>query len=251
MLKKALILAAVFAVSGLCAFLFFGLTEKDIVAVNKFSYPTGAEPLTAGDIVVISNSGPPSKLCDTFIDAGGFDDVEAQDVYVNRAKLFMGWFTQVGSKVGIIPDDLTKLSADVGGLAFFGSRSALSLEKAGLEVSQRCKCDMARSFSKGELVCTVNASLIETGEVMTYSDGTATLRPVQRNLGVSLRRHPIFLPEAVFESCGIPYSSEAKIAQQRLCNENGLPTDVRVRDYFNLIDRRPFTEKIELVWEDG
>ncbi|SFA85654.1 hypothetical protein SAMN05421688_1200 [Poseidonocella pacifica] len=246
MFKKIGIAAAGLVVFVLLAIWFADITPKDIAAANAFTSAPGAQPLSAGDVVVLKKGGGLAKLCDAIVDPSDIEMQDAADVYYNRASRYVHWAAAISSRFGLVDEDKISAVTELGGLPFVGGTSSLTRRVFEYNDQKNCECDTARSMSFGERVCVVSASLIETREMQVMQDGERITRPVRRALGVQLRRHPVFVPPETYESCNVPYTEAAKIAEQQLCEDDGWPSDVRVRRYFNLIDRRPLPQSISV-----
>lgn len=236
-------IAAVFMVIGGAAYyLISDITRKDIIAANAFARPVEAEPLSAGDIVVLPNErGSISRICNAVVSADVLENVPKSEFYFNRAQRIVAWSAELAEQMGLLEAKKAEDVVRSSGLTFVGSASSLMSNEFTYQNPEDCECLMARSMALGERVCTVSASLIETSEAWVNEGGEAKFRPVERSLAVTLRRHVVYLPQEVFESCGVPFTPEAKLVQQELCDDRtALPPDVRLRKYLNLIESKPF-----------
>lgn len=240
MLRKLTILAVCAAALALGYFLISDITRKDVIAANAFSRQVPAEPLKAGDIVVAPERGSLSRICNAVVADNGFALQTRSEIYYNRAQRIMAWTASLAGSVGLMDEvkanDILRTS-----IPFVGSASSLNTQEYTYANPTACECAIARNLSRGDRVCAVNASLIETSEVITLEDGQITHRPVERALAVNLRRHVVFVPEETYERCNIPYTDAARITEQQLCaDDTTMPFDVRLRRSLNLIDSEPF-----------
>lgn len=236
MLRKLTILAACLAVIALGYFFISDITRKDVIAANAFPLQVAAEPLKAGDVVVATDRGGLSRICNAVVADNGFALEERSEIYYNRVQRIMAWTGGLAGSVGLMDpikaDNILRTS-----IPFVGNRSSLNNQQYSYANPTACECAIARNLSRGDRVCAVNASLIETSEVLTLENGQITHRPVQRALAVNLRRHVMIVDQGTYERCGIPYTDEARITEQQLCSdETTLPFDVRLRHWLNLID---------------
>lgn len=241
----------------ICAFLidFFisGITRKDIIAANDFSFAVQAEPLTAGDIVVLPKDGKLSRLCNAVVAPGQLETIPRSDIYFNRAQSTLGWSIALAERVGLMPRNGGENVLPGRKMTFIGNASSLLSQEYTYQNPETCECAMARALSVGEKVCSVSASLIETRETKVDEDGAIVGYPVHRSLAVVLRRHVMYVGPEVFESCGIPHTDKARIVGQQLCSDgNALPVDVRLRKMLNLIDREPLiSTQVSLIQPIG
>lgn len=239
MLRKLTILASSVTVVALGYFFISDITRKDVIAANAFPLQVAAEPLKAGDVVVATDRGGLSRICNAVVADNGFDLQTRSQIYYNRAQRIMAWTGNLAASVGLMDpvkaNDILRTS-----IPFVGSASSLRTQEYTYVNPTACECAIARNLSRGDRVCAVNASLIETSEVITLEDGQITHQPVERALAVNLRRHVMFVPEETYQRCNIPYTDAARIAEQRLCSDDTtMPFDVRLRNALNLIDSEP------------
>ncbi|MBE9639535.1 hypothetical protein [Salipiger mangrovisoli] len=237
MFRKFGIVAGIVLVLGIVYFFVSDITRKDVIAANSFSHESATEPLRAGDIVVLGETGAVSKLCDAVLSNPAAPEPRAA-VYYNRSSRILQEFVDVGHGLGFFPDRNPVIVH--GSIPFLGDSETLDGVSYNYANPDLCECAIVRSLAQGERVCTVNASLIETGEVLVGEGGKLLSRPIHdRTVAVTLRRHVVYMPPETFASCGVE-PGEALVTQQRLCDSNPrLPLDVRLRRSWNLIDREP------------
>ncbi|WP_353472923.1 hypothetical protein PVT71_02515 [Salipiger sp. H15] len=243
MIRKIAMIAGTVLVLGIVYFFVSDITRKDVIAANRFSYESATEPLRAGDIVVLGDGGTVSKLCDAVVTHPAEPEPRAA-VYYNRSSRILQEFVDVGHGLGFFPD--RNPLAVHGSIPFLGDSETLDGVTYEYANAAQCECAIVRSLAQGERVCTVNASLIETGEVLVGEGGKLLSRPIHdRTVAVTLRRHVVFMPQETFDGCGVDLGS-ALVTQQMLCDADPrLPLDVRLRRSWNLIDREPLPGLID------
>lgn len=227
------------AIAGLSLGVYFisDITKKDIVAANAFARLAEAEPLSAGDIVVVPERGKMSRLCNARVAPEHLMAEEKSGRYFNRAHNIVATAARAAHAVGLISETRASAMIDRSELRFVGETSALNGGTYTYMNPDECQCAIVRSLARGERVCNVSASLIETGEVTQEQGGQSIIRPTKRSLAVTLKRHVIFMPPEVYAQCGVEYTEAARIAEQKLCTDGArLPLDVTLRDRLNLID---------------
>lgn len=240
MLRNLAFIALSLAILAVAYFLISDITRKDIIAANAFTRQIQTEPLKAGDVVVASSDGRMSRICDAVLEEDGLTLERRSERYFNRAQRIMsstvGWAVSVGLLDEPEAQDALRTS-----IPFVGNASSLALPQPEYANPTSCECAIARSLSRGEKVCQVNASLIETSEVVALDNGQITTRPVERAIAVTLKRHVFYIPRQTFENCNVEYSDKAKLAEQMLCaGDEKMPFDVKLRQVLNLIDSEPF-----------
>ena len=247
MLNRFLYFVGFVLCAGVLYFFLSDITRKDVIAANAFGVEVKAEALTAGDMVVLEETGGMSRLCNASVRPEDLEMEQRSGLYFNRARFIMDWATQLAQGVGLMAPghaETTKLRSRV---PFAGDSSTLSGMEYTYINAETCHCDVARALGRGDKVCTVSASLVETSTVLLEEDGSISVHPAgRRTLAVALRRHVNWLPDEVFRACGIDDLSDARLTMQELCSQGDLlPLDVRLRQKLNLIDHeelRPIAE---------
>lgn len=238
--------AAAIAMLAVGYFFISDITRKDVIAANAFTREVRVEPLKAGDIVVVPEKGAMSRICNAVVADDGFAITERSEVYFNRAQRIMAWSAGIAANFGLVDDKKASETLRTN-IPFIGSSSSLAVPEYTYANPTACECAMARSLARGDRVCGVSASLIETSEVMTLENGQITTRPVERAVAVNLRRHVMRLSPEAFANCGEDYSDKARITEQMLCTEKEditFPFDVKLRKRLNLIDSEPLHVKV-------
>jgi hypothetical protein len=229
------------AVVAVVAFLFLSdITRKDVIAANVATLQNALEPLSAGDIVMVSSRGQMSRLCNAAVAPGGLEKENRSELYFNRVMRVLISGVEMAEGFGFLKDGQTENMILRRDLPFIGESSCLMGTEYTYANPEACDCAVARTLSRGHKACNVSASLIETSEGWRAEDGKLFFRPVRRSIAVNLNRHVLYLPEAVFAKCNVPYSDEARVAMQTLCSDDeSLPLDVKLRQMLNLIDSEP------------
>ncbi len=236
-MSRLLVIAGVSLTVGWFAFYYLTkVSEPDIYAHNYFKLPVRAQPVRAGDIVVLPDEpGGMTRLCDLNLDTVQVSGAPVADYYYNSLRESLPRFSRyvafLAGLVGAAPD--APLADDgKSGIVFVGEKTALDLVESAPAMTESCECEMARAMSRGERVCTINASLVET----RLFEG----QTVSTTVAVTLARHTNYVSEGKFAQCGVPFTRDAAIVQQMLCSDHdALPPDVKIRRRLNLIDKEP------------
>lgn len=239
MFKKIGIGLAFAAACSLGVYFFSDITRKDIAAANAFTRLAASEPLSAGDIVVVPKRGQMSRICNAVVTPTDLMGEERSGRYFNLSQKIVAAGVGAAKAIGLMGDARAKTILSRSEVAFVGKTSALSGAKYTYLNPEDCDCAIVRSLARGDRVCNVTASLIETGEVtQVNTDGELSIRPIQRSLAVTLGRHVMYVPPERFAACGVDHTDAAKLVQQQLCTGTSrLPLDVKVRQLLNLVDR--------------
>lgn len=237
LIKRVGITVGVVATFALGIYFVSDITRKDIAAANAFTRLVESEPLSAGDIVVVPEKGPLSRICNAMIAPEDLTEEEKSGRYFNRAHNIIAASANIARSLNLLSEAKAKSIALRSELHFVGQTSALNGGTYTYINPDDCHCAIVRSLARGDRVCNVSSSLIETGIVTTRRNNQPVVRPVKRSIAVTLKRHVVRVPEAMYEACGVPYSPEARIAEQKLCTDKSrMPLDVKIRQKLNLID---------------
>jgi hypothetical protein len=238
---------AIAAVAGTAAWISWHYVTKvskpDIYAHNDFVLPIRKEPLRAGDVVMVpEDPSQMERICDLNLESVKLNSRPVDEVYYNTLRASLPEFTDVVIDIwksirGQAADEGDTAAASYRRIHFKGEKTALGLVEEANNITDSCQCQMAVAMARGDRVCTVNASLIET----QLQGGVQ----VSETVAVTLARHTNYVPEPLFAVCkekgyqAAVYNDKARLVAQKLCSESALPIDVRWRKRFNVIDKQP------------
>jgi hypothetical protein len=149
MFKKITSYVGLAALAVVAFLLLSDITRKDVIAANVSTLQNAPEPLTAGDIVMVSSGGQMPRLCNAVVKTGGLENDSRSELYFNRVMSVLISGVEMAEGFGFLAVGQTKKMVLRRDLPFIGESSSLMGSDYSYANPEDCECAIARAISVG------------------------------------------------------------------------------------------------------